>query len=108
PAVAVRVAVAVGVSVLALGRLEGGEYPLLEQLGRQVDARRLELLDQPRHVAGRVELADGPAALHARLLEAEDVLDDVAAFAEADDLGDFHNLALAPLEAAELHDQRDR
>ena len=70
-----------------------------EESGREVDAHDLELLDELRPDAGRLEAALDLAFDDAGLLEDEDVLhDDDVAF-HALDLGDVGDLAGAVLEA---------
>ena len=82
-------------------RLEGEA----EEAGRQVDALRLELLDELRPDAGRLEAALDLAVDDAGLLEDEHVLHDDDVTFHALDLGDVGDLARAVLEAGLVDDQ---
>src|SRR5438552_14552374 len=73
-----------------------------EDVLRQLDAGRLELLAELRAVAGRAELADDLAVDVRGLLEDEHVLQDDGVALHALDLGDVGDLARAVLQAADL------
>src|SRR3954453_23909212 len=78
-----------------------------EEARGQMDPHHLELLDELRTDAGRLEPALDLALDHARLLEHEDVLhDDDVAFHPLD-LGDVDDLTGAVLETALRDDQVD-
>src|SRR4051812_31497520 len=79
-----------------------------EDAVREMDAHRLERLDELRSDAGRLEPALDLAVDHTGLLEDEHVLHDDRVTFHALDLGDVHDLAGAVLEARLVHDQVDR
>src|SRR5215475_4976139 len=79
-----------------------------EDVVREVDALRFELLDELRPDAGRLEPALDLAVDHAGLLEDEHVLHDDGVAFHALDLGDVRDLAGAVLEAGLVDDQVDR
>src|SRR2546426_7968905 len=79
-----------------------------EDAVRQMDAHRLERLDEPRADAGRLQAALDLAVDDAALLEHEDVLHDDRVTLHALDLGDVHDLARAVLEAGPVDDEIDR
>src|SRR4029077_3059832 len=79
-----------------------------EESGREIDSHHLELLDELRPDAGRLEPALDLAFDDPGLLEDEHILhDDDIAFHTLD-LGDVHDLAGAVLEAGLLDDEVDR
>src|SRR5262245_47271127 len=89
------------------GLLPGRLVAEAEEARRQVDAHDLELLDELRADAGRLQATLDLALGHAGLLEDEHVLhDDDVAF-HALDFGDVGDLARAVLEAALMDDQVD-
>src|SRR5690349_4213349 len=100
PAARAATMIVTGISVILVGEAEDAV--------RQVDAHRLEVLDELRPDAGRLEPALDLAVDHARLLEDEHVLHDDRVTFHALDLGDVHDLAGAVLEARLVDDQVDR
>src|SRR5664279_1577696 len=92
----------VGISPCSCSEVEA------EEARRQMDAHHLELLDELRADAGRLEATLDLAFDDARLFEDEHVLhDDDIAFHTLD-LGDVHDLAGTVLEAALLDDEVHR
>src|SRR6476660_4858662 len=79
-----------------------------EESGREIDPHDLELLDELRPDAGRLEPALDLAFDDTGLLEDEDVLHDDDVTFHALDLGDVDDLPGPVLEAALLDDQVNR
>src|SRR5690242_21750437 len=79
-----------------------------EDAVRQMDAHRLERLDELRSDAGGLQAALDLAVDHPGLLEDEHVLHDDRVAFHALDLGDVRDLAGPVLEAGLVHDQVHR
>src|SRR5690349_16742692 len=80
----------------------------LEDAQRDLDAALAQVVDETRHDAGRVEVADLLAAVPAGLLVAEDVLQERRARFHAGDLRDRFDAADTVVAAAHVNDVVER
>src|SRR5262245_4976139 len=100
PAARAATTIVTGISVILVREAEDAV--------REMDAHRLELLDELRTDTRRLQAALDLAVQDAGLLEHEHVLHDDRVAFHALDLGDVDDLAGAVLEAGLVHDQVDR